>query len=705
VELCGTTDHRKFCDSQSMTRAATARFVRLTDTSPLPGSPQDALMSPIDRPRLLTSISEVLRRASVPVPTWHLAPRARWVMLRDTLLGHAPIRGGLRPRDLPFDPDAREAIHMAADVHGLTPYEVRAAIPPEVGVSPLQPEGKPGTIAFRDWIVCYSAIVEHRLGREPDSHDRVCRQAVYDCIRELRRAMVAGESDKAVPTEYPIEHRMLGLLGLSQQEWTRLQGTTRDRDVARLGALLGGCDPSNIRVASLSEVDKQHLGVLQTTRFRLITIKTAKVQDYLARGTHHWLMRGASTWCAQALALARDLMLSDDSHAGGMFLVSDCDAIVSLLAPQGISPQDLADSLQKRVSAFWGDEIRGAAESDSRFPRLAKWRAKALSAGVPPSSVMPDIVFACSEPVSLAELCSPRTTSGLPEPYRRIMQWRQDGLGDPPCAYVENDRALLPIETPEWLQERGPTSAVAMGWTSLVWSLCGSTFRTHAHEGLTATLRSKELPLSPVHQGEWLQQLGMPSEPLVYVKIDGDRIGDQFRSARLSQLPGHSLSLTRAVFRRFRRAVKKLLEETPGHQSAGLPIDLVYLGGDDLLCCVPRKLLPHLLKAFGRPLRSVPVWSNVLFTFVAIEMPPKDALTREQLLKMSLAATRSVGPALEFAKTITKGDWQQTAEKKAALADALNTAGADLTCVGQLEQFGCVRGVRVGISPLTERID
>jgi hypothetical protein len=657
-------------------------------------------MSPIDLPRLLTSISEVLRRASVPVPTWHLAPRARWVMLRDTLLGHAPIRGGLRPRDLPFDPDAREAIHMAADVHGLEPYEVRAAIPPEVGSSPLQPDGKPGTIAFRDWLICYSALVEYRLGREPDSHDQVCRQAVYDCIRELRRAMVAGESGKAVPAEYPIEHRMLGLLGLSQQEWTRLQGNTRDRDVARLGALLGGCDQSDIVAGSLSEADKPQLGVLQTTRFRLVTIKTAKVQDYLARGAHHWLMRGASTWCAQALALARDLVLSDDSHAGGVFLVSDCDAIVSLLAPQGISPHELAESLQKRVSAFWGDEIRDAAESDSRFPRLAKWRAKAKSAGVLTSSVMPDIVFACSEPVSLAELCSPRTTSGLPEPYRRMLQWRQNGLGEPPCAYVENDSALLPIESPEWLQERGPNSAAAMGWTSIVWSLCGSTFRTHAHEGLTATLRSEGLPLSPVHQGEWLQQLGMPSEPLVYVKIDGDRIGDQFRSARLTELPGHSLSLTRAVFRRFRRVVKKLLEETSGHRSAGLPIDLVYLGGDDLLCCVPRKLLPHLLKAFGRPLTSVPVWANVFFTFVAIEMPPKHAVTREQLLKMALAATRSVGPALEYAKTITKSQCQQTAEKEADLRATLNTAGADLACVGQLERFGCVRGVRMRIAPL-----
>lgn len=660
-------------------------------------------MSPIDRPRLLTSICEVLRRASVPVPTWHLAPRDRWVMLRDTLLGHAPIRGGLRPRDLPFDPDAREAIHMAAEVHGLEPYEVRAAIPPKVGSSPLQPDGNPGAIAFRDWLVCYSALVEYRLGRAPDSHDQVCRQAVYDCIRELRRAMVGGESDKAVPAAYPIEHRMLGLLGLSQQEWTRRQGTTRDRDVARLGALLGVCDPSDIRAGSLSEADEQHLGVLQATRFRLVTIKTAKVQDYLARGTHHWLMRGASTWCAQALALARDLLLSDDSHAGSVFLVTDCDAIVSLLAPQGISPHDLADSLQKRVSAFWGDEICDAAESDSRFPRLAKWRAKALSAGVPPSSVMPDIVFACSEPVSLAAFCSPRTTSGLPEPYRRIMQWRQDGLGDPPCAYVENDRALLPVETPEWLQERGPNSAAAMGWTSLVWSLCGSTFRTHAHEGLTATLRSKGLPLSPVHQGEWLQQLGMPSEPLVYVKIDGDRIGDQFRSARLAQLPEHSLSLSRAVFRRFRRVVKKLLEETSGHQSAGLPIDLVYLGGDDLLCCVPRKLLPHLLKAFGRPLRSAPVWSSVSFTFVAIEMPPKDAMPRESLLTMALAATRSVGPALEYAKTITKGLCQQTAEMEAALRDTLTTAGADLTCAGQLERYGCVRGIRMQIAPLPGR--
>ena len=536
-------------------------------------------MLPINRPRLLASISEVLRRASVPVPTWHLAPRERWAMLRDSLLGHAPIRGGLRPRDLPFDPDAREAIHMAADVHGLEPYEVRAAIPPEIGSSPLQAEGKPGTIAFRDWLVCYSAFVEHHLGHDHDSHDQVCRQAVYDCITELRRALVAGKSDEAIPAEYPIEDRMVGLLGLTQQEWLRLRANTENRDAARLGALLHRCNPRDFSPGSVDAADAKRLSVLQSTRFRLITIKTSKVQDYLARGRRHWLMRGASTWCAQALALTRDLVLSDNSHAGGVFLLSDSDAIVSFLGHEGISPHAIAAWLQMRVADFWGDDIREDVASDLRFPRLAKWRAKARSAGVAPSSVMPDIVLACSEPRSLAELCGPRTTSDQPEPYRCTLQWRKERFDDPQCAYVENDRALG-IEAPEWLELRGRKNAAPMGWTSVVWSLCGSTFRTHAHEGLTAALRSGELPLSPVHQGEWLQLLGMQNEPLVYVKIDGDSIGDQFRSRRLPELPGLGLSLTRSVFRRFRRAVKTLLEKTPGHRSAGLPIDLVYLGGE-----------------------------------------------------------------------------------------------------------------------------
>jgi len=661
-------------------------------------------MSPIDRPRLLTSICEVLRRASVPVPTWHLAPRDRWVMLRDTLLGHAPIRGGLRPRDLPFDPDAREAIHMAADVHGLEPYEVRKAITKEVFQSPLQADGKPGTIAFRDWLVCYSALIEHRLRHEPDNRDQVYRSAVYDCIAELRRALGFNERGSDTPEQCPFVHRMLGLLGLSQQEWSRLPAEGEDRRVARLGSLLRTSDLRQIDRSKFDTADQTQLSMLESKRFRVITIKTSKVQEYLARGRYHWLMRGASTWCAQALALLRDLVLSDSAHAGGAFLLSDSDAIVSFLAPEGITVDGVAESLDRGVVAFWADDTDGKAECDTRFPRLRAWRERARRVGVSPSSVMPDVVVACSAPITLADLCSLHKVGAGPEPHRRVLGWGNVWEGDSQCGYVEDDRSLG-TDAPEWLRPEGRKSSNAMGWTSIVWTLCGATFRTHAYEGLAAKLALPDLSLAPVDQGKWLEGQGRQNEPLVYLKIDGDSIGDRFKSSRIPELPGLGLALVQSVFRRLVAAARDLLAAGGSSPAVGLPLDIVYLGGDDLLCCVPQGLLPTLLESFGREQDSRDPWASMTFTFAAIELPPKSDMDtgsgRELLKRLTSGASRAIGPALDYAKALTKGKTELLDEKEAALRDVLTKAGATLTHVGQVEQFGCVRGIRMRVSPQT----
>ena len=659
-------------------------------------------MTPIDRPRLLTSIAEVLRRASVPIPTWHLAPRARWVMLRDSLLGHSPIRGGLRPRDLPFDPDAREAIHMAADVHGLEPYEVRRAISSGIGASPLQADGGPGSIAFHDWLVCYSALVEHRVARNPDRHEAVCRSAVYDCVTELRRGLGFNARGTDAPERCPFVHRMLGLLGLSQQDWSRLPKDNEDRYVARLGGLLRRCDPERIQKSSLDAPDQARLNELEAMRFRLVTLKTSKVQDYLARGRYHWLMRGASTWCAQSLALSRDLVLSDEENAKGLFLLSDSDAVVSFLGPESITADGIAASLQKGVVAFWGDETRGEADSDRRFPRLAAWRDRAWCAGVRPSSVMPDLVVACSEPISLANLCGPHAAGDGPEPHRRMLQWRTDFVGDPQCAYVEQDRGLC-CDTPEWLRPGDPREPKAMGWTSVVWSLCGATFRTHAHEGLASELELPDLPLAPVDLGKSLERWGRQNEPVVYVKIDGDLVGQRFRKRRIPELSGLGLALVQSVFRRLVAAARQLLAASGSHPTAGLPLDLVYLGGDDLLCCVPQGLLRSLLESFGGEQDLHGPWADMTFTFAAIELPPKSDMVpgdnRKPLERLTSGASRAIGPALEYAKALTKGELEQAAEKGAALRRGLSEAGANLVHIGPVERFGCVRGVRMQIAP------
>ena len=79
---------------------------------------------PDGRPRsILTSLSQ----GSVPVAVWHLAPLDRWHLLRDTLLGHAPVRGGMRTRDLPLDPFPRQLVETAILIQS-SEYEVGGTV-------------------------------------------------------------------------------------------------------------------------------------------------------------------------------------------------------------------------------------------------------------------------------------------------------------------------------------------------------------------------------------------------------------------------------------------------------------------------------------------------------------------------------------------------------------------------------------------------
>jgi hypothetical protein len=645
--------------------------------------------------RLVKRIARVLRHASVPRPVWHLAPRDRWCLLRDTLLGHAPIRGGLRPRDLPFDAYCRSAIATAARVHCLPAYRVRSS--------------EPGLIRFIDWLVVYSSLIEARSDGDSGARDAIARDAVYDCIDELRRA-VRYDLPGVPLAECPFVHRMLGLLGMSQQEWERSDkrpGTAEcwmNRDDARLAVIIGSAGHGRSALPRLSGEEQAALPRVIEARFRLFTVRTTDVQGYLARGKRHWLMRGASAWCSQSLSLARDLLLMDDgmeasSPPGAGILLSDSDAIFSIVASASLTVEAVADRLEKRLRAFWGDRAGGTPESDRRFPRFAEYRRIAIDEGVDPAGVMPVIKIQGSRPLTAVDLCTGRF-SQFKSPDEVSVTFQRAVPNAPACSFVTDDSRIT-LKSPPWLRDEDRRSPRPVGWTGIVWSLCGTTFRTHCHEGLSARLRGVHLRIVPVNHGDWLKTLTLSDEPMIYVKIDGDAIGARFRRTRIPRLPGLGLALADTVSRRLMAAVEAVCRTSDqSEQPMCLPLDIVYLGGDDLLCCVPRSVLPTVLDAFGRPLAGDRKWRNVTFTFAAIELPARGKLgSRTDLTDLAAAATRAVGPALTFAKSLTKAEHAAIPVNEASLRRLLGEAGAAVGTVGDMETHGCIRGVRIVIRP------
>lgn len=660
------------------------------------GSGSDASNRPAYE-RLSRRIARVLRHASVPRPVWHLTPRERWSLLRDTLLGHAPVRGGLRPRDLPFDAYCRAAIATTARVHALPAYDVG--------------DEEQRSIRFIDWLVVYAALVAERSGHPDLDADVLARDAVYDCLYELRRALRFDCS--GVPlSECPFIHRMIGLVGLSQQEWERSEGRGgtselwMNRDDARSAVIRANALRAGDATLRLSGSERAGLQRIGEPRFRLLTVRMREVQDYLERGRRHWLMRGASAWCSQALALARDLVVGDDTDGATPILLSDSDAIFAILAPAALTVGKLTTRLEERLRDFWSGAPTSGPGCDRRFPRLAEWRRAAEASGVDPTGVMPVIGIQSSRPMSAVDLCTGRF-SRFKALEEGTIEIRAVQPSLPACDVVLGDVGITE-RSPAWLRDVGTQSAATTGWTGIVWSLCGTTFRTHCHEGFAAQLGIPDLRIVPVNQGEWLRMLSMVDEPLTYVKIDGDAIGRRFRRSPIPRLPALGLTLANTVFHRLVAAASAIsrMRTHEGHPPC-LPMDIVYLGGDDLLCCIPRVALPMVLDAFGATSPRERRWKAISFTFVAIELPGRSDLVRgadrSGLTTMAAAATRAVGAALNYAKSITKNEASERDVREQRLQGILAAAGAAVHSIGEIETHGCVRGVRIRIRPQADR--
>ena len=87
------------------------------------------------------------------------------------------------------------------------------------------------------------------------------------------------------------------------------------------------------------------------------------------------------------------------------------------------------------------------------------------------------------------------------------------------------------------------------------------------------------------------------------------------------------------------------------------------------------------------------------------EPPPKTAASgpTKGVTAMAAAATRGVGPALAYAKSLTKGEEDQLVANERILRGTLENAGATVDVIGDLKTPGCVRGVRIRIRPRRAR--
>lgn len=118
--------------------------------------------------KIRDDLIQSLRMAAIDAPTWHLTPKDRWRLLRDTLLGHVTVRGRIRPRDLPLDASCQALIDVAAEISNLPPYACSG-----------------GKIRFRHWLTIFSLLPLAKSqacdGSPLTADDRLCTPS-WSCV-------------------------------------------------------------------------------------------------------------------------------------------------------------------------------------------------------------------------------------------------------------------------------------------------------------------------------------------------------------------------------------------------------------------------------------------------------------------------------------------------------------------------------------------
>jgi hypothetical protein len=605
----------------------------------------------------------------------------------ETLMGHPLVRGGQRPRDFPADPAGRLAVVAAVELQARP-------------MDSWNPHRIPSGLSWRfgSWLYAFVMLVEGQvLGTEPDRADDRCHEAVLWVVYQVLRAVRAETDDAAC-------QRVLAALGLGLRDagplmepplsqWGKACHLNQQQDnpvaaaaeAAALAASLeeaqtaGGKDP-----ALASAKNPLARAMVAGAQVWLVTLKTHRVQPYLARARELWGTRGASVWAAQALSLAREELLAA-AQEPGLVLLADVDALSRFAC---FTPPDCAllkARLQRRLRAIWSPVGLRSGALDRRYPRLANFLRSLPDpglAGAHMAACLPDFSLDVSRPLTLPELCLCRPFQDPEEGARGRTRALLRFAGAPRrasgCDFVQGDPALAAEACVPWMHAGKAPRRV--GWTGLVWALAGATYRMHACHGLAEAQGYTATPLR--HGGrEWLEDLGLPGQPLAFLKLDGDHVG-----ANLGQLPllralGAGLELHTRVFSGLdlgiRRARRWLDERGTGF---GIPVEVVYQGGDDLLCMLPAAVLDPFLQGFARGPRTL---AAATFTGAAITFPAALADLRQEV---PFLAARMLPAALEWAKGRSRG--QAVGRQAAFLSKAAHEGGFRLTWPAQPRRFG-----------------
>jgi len=529
----------------------------------------------------------LLEEASLPTMVPMLRARERWFLLVETLLGHGTVRGG-RGRDFPFSHQRGRSTRLALALAGVV-------------------EGfRPGAKSQLAHICIYDVLVAlHCIGMARTMHftDPLKQEHYYSTALEVLLEYLFD----------PLEAEQIrDLIGLSRNgvECTRSMRKRFRRQDLRLAQCAAAMASVSLSDQHESDPTKwlterfglrnEDLQALDAIRVNLLVIKVKGAQRFLDTCIKPFIQRGASAWCSLVASRARDSLTH--SQMLPISLLIDNDAVTTFLCPSDLGLPDIEQTLRN----FFLDESPEnlSREFVARYcPRLMPYYESACQASQMTAQVLPSLGYELRQDCSLLQLSTQcvAMASELSETETgvRLMQFcrGRQPLDEPACS-GHLGSVVLPEKRHQMPLWYNPSGDQAYGFIATTFSLAEITYSRMTRVMIREQLRSHYGMdvRAPENQQGLLRLLpGGDEGRLTYLKYDGDAIGRLFLSQPMIRRPAISIHLERLIRDAWIESVVELIRD---RGLDGIPVDLVYMGGDDLLMVLPDVLVKEFIQYF-----------------------------------------------------------------------------------------------------------
>ena len=569
--------------------------------------------------------------------------RSRWLLIIEILLGNAPVRGG-RTRDYPFSADRADSTQLA---HQLLSCE-RSFKPGRADVA--------GVFTLYDMIVALQCI---GISRPVDSSGS--EQHFTMAMRVLIGMLFPAESHRIILDT-------MGISDSGDDGAVKQCQTYRRHEVAmayRLAVLARTQVPESDSQASMAflkdrfELRDRDMAEMRGMTLSLIYLRTKEAQSFIDRCHSPFIQRGASFWCSQTSARARELMTSGVSGVRGIFLDNDSVTVLSSACEEDVK------ALEAKLREAWFDANDCSQVSKTfildNYPRLLPYYRAACEEGLPTSMAMPCFGIQVRSKSLLDMVTDIVVQEGVTDSISKYDTVLIGRLVEAPymaelsCSGRWGDKRIGSIENsvPSWYN---PRIGEGYGFPAIAFSLAELTYAKSGGRAIAYQLKERGCPsLTTVStQFELLQRTNAPDRRISYLKYDGDGIGPRFSGIPSLLRPGLSISLEMLMRESWLDAVAAVAK---CYDFQVVPADLVYFGGDDMLIALPQYLLQEFLNAFDVALTSHSLLSSpVTFTFssVTFDLPPMNYGNREPESNPHTATIGEVNALLKEAKEYNK---------------------------------------------------